>query len=620
MSRKRKTRREYGTASGPEAAVPVPAAPAPSGTAAPDRKRAQSRGLRPIDGAAFATLVALTLGLYASTLDLGFFNLDDSEYVVNNPLIRAVSSDNLRRILTEPWFANYSPLHILSYLLDHAAFGLDPHGFHLSSNLWAALISGLVYLVALGLAGDRRVALASGVLFAVHPAHVEAVAWISSRKDLVSTAFALPAILAWLHYRKGGGGRRRWYLLSLALFTLAVAGKLSVAVVPGILFLFDVLVARRRFWASLAPQIPMLAVALVVAAEAGAAQPSTRRPLSLFGVGRALGESLSLLAGFGDYVIYRLPPDPATAAAASRLLFALLPAAAVGLTFVLARRVVPEVALLVAWVLLALAPSQVLSLAHPVADRYLFFPSVAVVFLIAWAAFAAAERIGRLGRHARLAVPIALLVLLAVGWARETRAYLAEWHDPRSVWFAASTRSEDFHTNLYLGSHYQDHADEIASGSRAGKPISPRAQALAAVLSPSPGAPPAGEELVTELRTLAWEQFERAHSRRTKEVVPNLYYRRGKLLLDSKRPAEARPEFERALEQGESHTYEPVRRELSVRSRYALGVVAWTAGDYRQAKTWIDAAAEEQRRAGGHWVPDIDEQRARLARIVAGQP
>src|SRR5213078_513803 len=128
---------------------------------------------------AFLLFVGLTLGLYAGDLHLGFLDVDDPSYVIKNPWIRSLSSENLQHILGTPYFANYSPLHLLSYALDYALGGLNAFAFHLSSNLWAGLVAGFVYLVALAITQERRTAIVAALLFVVHPAHVEAVAWIS---------------------------------------------------------------------------------------------------------------------------------------------------------------------------------------------------------------------------------------------------------------------------------------------------------------------------------------------------------------------------------------------------------------------------------------------------------
>src|SRR5436190_15336426 len=158
----------------------------------------------------FLLLVMATLVLYIGDLRLGFFAVDDPQYVVDNPWIRGITFENLRHILTTPYFANYSPLHLFSYILDYVFAGPNAFAFHLSSNLWGGLVAGFVFLVALALTGSRLVAIAAAVLFIVHPTHVEAITWISSRKDLVAAAFASPSLLAYLRYRQGGSAARRW--------------------------------------------------------------------------------------------------------------------------------------------------------------------------------------------------------------------------------------------------------------------------------------------------------------------------------------------------------------------------------------------------------------------------
>src|SRR5437660_1056144 len=198
----------------------------------------------------FLLLVMATLVLYIGDLRLGFFAVDDPQYVVENPWIRGITFENLRHILSTPYFANYSPLHLLSYILDYVFAGPNAFAFHLSSNLWGGLVAGFVFLVALALTGSRLVAVAAAVLFIVHPAHVEAIAWISSRKDLVAAAFALPSLLAYLRYRQGGSAARRWYVAAVLLFLVAVAGKLSVATFPGVLVAYDLFVERRPLWLS----------------------------------------------------------------------------------------------------------------------------------------------------------------------------------------------------------------------------------------------------------------------------------------------------------------------------------------------------------------------------------
>ena len=174
--------------------------------------------------------IVATAVLYAGDLRLGFFRIDDQQYVVSNPWIQGLTWKHFAQILSTPYYLNYSPFHLLSYALDYAVAGLSAYAFHLSNNLWAGLVAGLVYLVALTITQQRTTAVIAALLFVVHPAHVEAVAWISNRKDLLAAASVLLCVIAYLKYRQRGAVS--WYIVSLLLFLCALLGKLSVAAFP----------------------------------------------------------------------------------------------------------------------------------------------------------------------------------------------------------------------------------------------------------------------------------------------------------------------------------------------------------------------------------------------------
>jgi hypothetical protein len=570
----------------------------------------------------FVALVAATVVLYQPAVSLGFFNLDDEEYVVSNPHLRGPAGPSLVRILTQPYAANYSPTHLLSYFVDARLAGIDPRAFHLSSHLWAGAVAGFVYLLAVMLLGRWWCGLIAGALFVVHPAHVEAVAWISSRKDLVAAAFTLPAMAAYLQYRRAGPRARAWYAVSLVLFTFGLAGKLSVVVAPAILFLLDVCVERRRGWGLVLDKIPYGLIALFFALRTMGAQPPTRHQPDLFVIGHSFLQNLKLLSGWGPYVVMRPRPELAISPFHYAVV-ALAPFVLLGLPGLFGRRRL--VTVLFYWVVLALIPSQVLSFVHPVADRYLFFPSVGLCLLLGWAAREAAGRRGRSGAG----IALAGLAGLAAWWTVHTRSYLREWSDPRSVWYAAALKSSDLLVAQYLGSHYQDEADRIAPRAVADPEKAPGLRRLAeAVWSEDPRREallaewrdgkfgPVTREYQVHLRTFAGALFDRAEAQRKTEVVPNLYFRRGKLALDSGDPERARREFQAALQQAAQHTAASVRQELTVRSHHALALIEWRERNYPEAMRWLTRAEEQQRQFGGRWIPDIAQQRERLAGLI----
>ena len=572
----------------------------------------------------FLLLVMATLVLYVGDLRLGFFAVDDPQYVVENPWIRGFTFENLRHILTTPYFANYSPLHLFSYILDYVFAGLNAFAFHLSSNLWGGLAAGFVFLLALALTGSRLVAVAAAALFIVHPAHVEAIAWISSRKDLVAAAFALPSLLAYLRYRQGGLAARRWYVASVLLFLFAVAGKLSVATFPGVLLAYDLFVERRPLSRSLWDKVPFVLGAGIMALVVASAQPSMGNRPNAYVLSAGLLQNFWLLTGFGQYVIYRLPPN-ATVGIGLEFVSALFLLTVFAAPLLLARRW-PVVTVLIYWILLALIPAQVLSFSHPVTDRYLFFPSVGAVILIAWGLISAGKRLGLRG----LIAAAAILAAIGVLWGRATLAYVAEWRDPRSVWYAATSKSTDPATAQNLGSYYVGVADRLGP-KPVGSPLSDaEARSLAAVVwSGDPRLPvllaewsagqrggPIEKEFQSALRSLAWNAFERSLSVKGTRVMPGLYYNRSLVLFNRGDFAGARRELQATLDESTREGFAPVRQQLTVYSHAQLGAIAIKEGDYREALRWYRMADDEQTRFGGKWIPDLNATRKRLETMV----
>ena len=382
----------------------------------------------------FFLLILATLLLYSGDLNLGFFSVDDPGYVTDNPWIKEVSMKNLQFILTTPYFLNYSPLHIFSYMADYAISGPNPLVFHLSSNIWGGVVAGFVFLVALALTRLHFIAIAAALLFVVHPVHVEAIVWISSRKDLIAAAFALPSLLAYLKYRKGEKNNIRWYIVSVVLFVFALAGKLSVATFPAVFLAMDYFVEKRPLAKSLIDKIPFLLAGIGFALIVASAQPLSGNKPDPYVYMSSLGQSLWLLTGFGSYVIYRVPPVASQSGV--DLIAILILLAAFVLPFFL-RRMMPLAAVLLYWILFAFLPAQLLSFIHPVTDRYLFFPSVAAVILIAWGVNNVCERVMRKG----IVLSSIILFTIAFIWGMGTLNYLSEWRDPLSVWSGSLKKS-----------------------------------------------------------------------------------------------------------------------------------------------------------------------------------
>ncbi len=208
-------------------------APAP----AEPRRPTPTADTAPTRGAAWLPavgLVALTLIAYLPVRSAGWV-WDDDAYVTANATLRSL--DGLRRIWFEPGAVpQYYPMTFSTLWLEYRLWGLQPLGFHLTNVVLHAGAAVLVWRVLLQLAVPG--ALLAAALFAVHPVHVESVAWVTERKNVLSGVFYLGAMLAYLRAMVPAGSAppARWgYPVALALFTAALLSKTVTCTLPVVL-------------------------------------------------------------------------------------------------------------------------------------------------------------------------------------------------------------------------------------------------------------------------------------------------------------------------------------------------------------------------------------------------
>jgi Tfp pilus assembly protein PilF len=186
----------------------------------------------------------IAAGLYLSTFPREFTNWDDPEYIVNNPLIRSLSLEKLNKILTEPYFANYAPLTLLSYALDYSLWKLNPAGYHIHNLLLHLGCVVALFFLLRQFSLPRFVVLGSVVLFAVHPVNVETVSWASERKNLLATLFFFLSFHRYIQYSKHG--TRLSFLLSVLYFLLSLLSKASTVVAPLVFLAYDFAFRERK--------------------------------------------------------------------------------------------------------------------------------------------------------------------------------------------------------------------------------------------------------------------------------------------------------------------------------------------------------------------------------------
>src|SRR5262245_25556874 len=197
------------------------------------------------DLAIAAALVAATWAVYAQTLGFPFLEWDDSTYVTRNALVNAgIGLDSLRQaFLNRTEALNWLPVTAISYMIDTTLFGIDPVVFHATNVALHAIDAVLVYALLRSLTSAVWPSAIAAALFALHPLRVESVAWVSCRKDVLSAAFGLLALIA--HVRYARRGSLRAYAATFACTVAALLAKATWASLPALFLLLDFWPLRR---------------------------------------------------------------------------------------------------------------------------------------------------------------------------------------------------------------------------------------------------------------------------------------------------------------------------------------------------------------------------------------
>ena len=183
-------------------------------------------------------IAVITLSVYSPVFHAGFLNWDDNTYVMDNPAIRNLSPEGAGYMFSSTTLNSYNPLVILSFAVEYKFSGLNPVTFHVVNLIIHVINSLLVFWLVFLLSKNNLVSLFTALLFSVHPLHVEAVAWIAARKEVLYSLFYLASIISYLYYRKREG-KAVYLIISLVLFLLAVLSKPVAVTLPAVLILLD---------------------------------------------------------------------------------------------------------------------------------------------------------------------------------------------------------------------------------------------------------------------------------------------------------------------------------------------------------------------------------------------
>lgn len=410
-----------------------------------------SRSVRQV-AAVLAVLAALTTVVFLPLRTADFIVSDDKLYVQDNPAVRSgLTASGLFRAVTAPVAANWHPLTMLSLMLDAELFGPGPRGFHLMNVFYHLCAAALAFLVLRGLTGATWRSAFAAALFAVHPLHVESVAWISERKDVLSGVFFWLALGAYRRYAARPSIGR--HALVTGLLAAGLMAKPMLVTVPLLFLVLDAwpLGRMRAAPATIArlvwEKVPWLAlsavfsvVTLLVQARGEALQSLESLPITwrlqnaLVSYLRYLGSALwpAGLSFFHPQPAH--PPGVGPTLAAFTLLSSLTALA------LLLRRRRPALAAGWLWYLGLLVP--VIGLvqvgSQTVADRYMYLPLTGVVLAVLWP-LADLLRDRRRMRAAAAATAVAAVLALAV----VARAQTGFWQSSLSLYHGSLARASD---------------------------------------------------------------------------------------------------------------------------------------------------------------------------------
>jgi protein O-mannosyl-transferase len=450
-------------------------------------------------------LVVLNVFVYAAVRHFELVNWDDSTYITENPVVLGgLSWSSAWWALTTGHSPYWHPMTWLSHLLDVSLFGTDAGAYHVTNLVIHIANTLLVFEVLRRMTGATARSAFVAAVFAAHPLHVESVAWIAERKDVLSTCFVLLTIRAYLAYVERP--RMARYAVVCVLYALALMSKPMVVTLPIVLLLLDVWPLRRvsidgrrpssaTTWTRVAGEkLPLLALAMAttvatvivqhrVGAMAGlAALPWQTR------VGNAT-------IGYVAYLAKTIWPThlaafyPLFALSAGRLALAGLVLIAITIAVARARRRHPY--LLVGWAWYVVTISPVIGLLQAgeqgMADRFMYVPMIGLLVMAAWGI---PDLVARWipGRTSLLSG--AAVVLIGV-CAVTARIQASHWSDSIALWQHGTRVTPDSYIAYEnLGQALRERGDLEASRQNYERALAlapPRSPGYAAVIHNSLG-------------------------------------------------------------------------------------------------------------------------------------
>ena len=390
-------------------------------------------------------LATVTMLVYWPVRHYPFIGFDDPGYVSENPRVSGgLSLAAVRWAVTSGYFANWHPLTWISHMVDVQLFGMNAGAHHVTNLVLHVLNTLLLFGVFFRMTGTLGRSAAVAGLFAVHPMHVESVAWVAERKDVLSTFFWLLTMWAYYFYTREPKLRR--YALVIAFFALGLMSKPMLVTLPCVLLLLDLWPLRRAVvgessravWVRLVyEKLPLFALAAassvityLVQQTAGAVESLNVLPLSIR-IANAIVAYWSYLEKLAWPTRLALLYPYQKTLFVGDVVAVLVPLIVVSIAVSRAARTRPYLLVGWLWFLGTLVPviGIVQVGTQPIADRYTYVPSIGLFVIVAWGVTELLQRL-RAPRTISAALSLTAIVVFAVMAHRQVE----RWRSSVELW------------------------------------------------------------------------------------------------------------------------------------------------------------------------------------------
>ncbi|TLN23857.1 tetratricopeptide repeat protein, partial [bacterium] len=409
-----------------------------------------------------AILFIAVAAIYFQVRNFGFLHLDDLPYTTENPMVaEGFSLEGIKAAFSQITENYYIPIMWLSLMADSSIYKLDAGGFHFTNLIFHAANTALLFLLLFRLTGSRWKSFFAVALWALHPLRVEAVAWVTSRKDLLSTFFLLLCLFAYNAYAQCKSPRH--YMAALALFALGILSKPILVTLPLFLLALDFWPLGRfdgqkgTLKGLLLEKLPFASISALISGITMYGQREAVLPEEITSVFDRLA---NISTSYTHYILQTLWPAKlviTNRATSNNYEGLALAAAATALILVTAACLIrpkkaPWAAFGWSWYLITLFPvSGIIPVGlNFTADRFTYLPAIGLVIILVWGAAALVR-----GRRELTRAAVALFAIAAVALATASAKQASRWRDGITLFrHGVETTGGDYFSRRLLGVSY----------------------------------------------------------------------------------------------------------------------------------------------------------------------